>query len=168
MTTVGEERLRAELYAAFRNRALLYWHVFDELRRALGEPQATGFLARAIEARGRELGQQFVRYGPADLAGLRDAFVGFVPDGGRMFDPDVQRCDAEVLDIALRRCPLKAAWQEAGVADADIATLCRIAGRVDNGTFEAAGFEFWADTWQPGRDGCCYLHIRPGQGAGAP
>ena len=33
---------------------------------------------------------------------------------------------------------------------------------VDNGTFESAGFEFSADTWQPGGDGCCYLHIRPG------
>ncbi|HEV8587176.1 MAG TPA: hypothetical protein VGT02_19615 [Methylomirabilota bacterium] len=116
----GEERLRTELYAAFKNRALMYWHVFDELRRSLGEPQATGLLARAIEARGREIGRTFARYGPADLAGLRDAFVGFVPDEGRMFD------------------------------------------RVDNGTFEAAGFVFSADTWQPGRDGCCHLHIRPG------
>ena len=33
------ERLRGELYAAFKNRALMYWHVFDELRKALGEPQ---------------------------------------------------------------------------------------------------------------------------------
>ena len=55
------------------------------------------------------------------------------------------------------------AWHEAGVPEADIATLCRIAGRVDNGTFEAAGFEFSADTWRPGVDGCCHLHIRPGR-----
>jgi hypothetical protein len=120
-------------------------------------------MARAIEARGREIGRQFSRYGPADLAGLRDAFVGGVPDDGRMFAPRVDRCDATALDITLQRCPLKEAWQEAGVADADIAALCRIAGRVDNGTFEAAGFEFSADTWQPGRDGCCHLHVRPGR-----
>jgi hypothetical protein len=157
------ERLRRDLYAAFKNRALMYWHVFDELRKALGEPQTTALMARAIEARGREIGRQFSRYGPADLAGLRDAFVGGVPDDGRMFTPRVDRCDATALDITLQRCPLKEAWQEAGVADADIATLCRIAGRVDNGTFEAAGFEFSADTWQPGRDGCCHLHVRPGR-----
>ncbi len=157
------ERLRRDLYAAFKNRALMYWHVFDELRKALGEPQTTALMARAIEARGREIGRQFSRYGPADLAGLRDAFVGGVPDDGRMFAPRVDRCDATALDITLQRCPLKEAWQEAGVADADIATLCRIAGRVDNGTFEAAGFEFSADTWQPGRDGCCHLHVRPGR-----
>ena len=157
------ERLRRDLYAAFKNRALMYWHVFDELRKALGEPQTTALMARAIEARGREIGRQFSRYGPADLAGLRDAFVGGVPDDGRMFAPRVDRCDATALDITLQRCPLKEAWQEAGVADADTAALCRIAGRVDNGTFEAAGFEFSADTWQPGRDGCCHLHVRPGR-----
>lgn len=162
---MSDDRLRTDLYAAFKNRALMYWHIFDELRRALGEPQAAGLLSRAIEARGREIGKAFARYGPADLAGLRDAFVGSVPDEGRMFAPRVERCDAGGLDITLTRCPLKDAWHEAGVGPADIAALCRIAGRVDNGTFEAAGFEFSADTWQPGRDGCCHLHIRPGASA---
>ena len=75
----------------------------------------------------------------------------------------IVKSNETALDITLQRCPLKEAWQEAGVADADIAALCRIAGRVDNGTFEAAGFEFSADTWQPGRDGCCHLHVRPGR-----
>ena len=159
-----DERLRGEVYAAFKNRALMYWHIFAELRRALGEPQAMLLLSRAIEARGREIGRVFARYGPANLAGLRDAFVAGVPDEGRRLAPRVERCDAEGLDITLQRCPLKDAWHEAGVPEADIATLCRVAGRVDNGTFEAAGFEFSADTWQPGREGCCHLHIRPGRG----
>ena len=43
-----------------------------------------------------------------------------------------------------------------------MATLCRIAAKVDDGTFESAGFRFSADTWKPGGDGCCCLHIRPG------
>ena len=128
------ERLRGELYAAFKNRALMYWHVFDELRTALGESQASTLMARAIETRGREIGRQFARFAPADLAGLRDAFVVGVADAGRMFAPRVERCDAAALDITLQRCPLKEAWQEAGIA---------------------------ADTWRPGRDGCCHLHIRP-------
>ena len=99
------------------------------------------------------------------MAGLRDAFVAMIPDEGRMFAAKVERCDAAALDIKLQRCPLKDAWLEAEVPEADVARLCAIARRVDNGTFEAAGFEFWADTWQPGRDGCCHLHIRPGKGA---
>jgi hypothetical protein len=43
-----------------------------------------------------------------------------------------------------------------------VAELCRIAARVDNGLFEGAGFNFHAETWEPGRDGCCHLHLRPG------
>ena len=160
-----EARLRAQLYAAFKHRALLYYRIFDEMRRALGEETASEILSRAIYARGAEIGATFARYGPADMAGLRDAFVAMIPDEGRMFAAKVERCDAAALDIKLQRCPLKDAWLEAEVPEADVARLCAIAGRVDNGTFEAAGFEFWADTWQPGRDGCCHLHIRPGKGA---
>jgi hypothetical protein len=156
-------RLRAQLYGAFKHRAMLYYRIFDEMRRALGEEQATEILSRAIYARGTEIGAALARHGPADMAGLRDAFVAMIPDEGRMFAPDVERCDEGALDITLQRCPLKDAWLEAGVADADVARLCRIAGRVDNGTFEAAGFEFWAETWQAGRAGCCHLHIRPGK-----
>lgn len=159
---MSDDELRQALYGAFKNRALMYWHVFRELRDELGEAQASEIMGRAIYRRGTEIGRQFSRFAPKDLAGLRDAFVGGVPDEGRMFAPTVTRCDAGGLDIALMRCPLQDAWREAGLADADIATMCRIAGRVDNGTFESAGFGFSADTWQPGREGCCHLHIRPG------
>jgi hypothetical protein len=160
----AEDKLRTQLYGAFKHRAMLYYRIFDEMRRALGEEKATEILSRAIYARGTEIGAAaFARYGPGDLPGLRDAFVAMIPDEGRMFEADVERCDAGALDIRLQRCPLKDAWLEARVPEADVARLCRIAGRVDNGTFEAAGFEFWAETWQPGRDGCCHLHVRPGK-----
>ena len=45
---MSDDELRQALYAAFKNRALMYWHVFTELRRALCEPHATGLLSRAI------------------------------------------------------------------------------------------------------------------------
>ena len=70
--------------------------------------------------------------------------------------------DAGGLDIKFHACPLKEAWLEAGMSEAKVAKLCHIAGVVDNGTFEAAGFAFSADTWQPGDEGCCFLHVRPG------
>jgi hypothetical protein len=79
-----------------------------------------------------------------------------------MFQPEIVRSDAGALDIKFHACPLRQAWQEAGLAEEDVATLCRIAAQVDDGTFAAAGFTFSADTWQPGGEGCCYLHIRPG------
>jgi L-2-amino-thiazoline-4-carboxylic acid hydrolase len=159
-----DEQLRRDLYAAFRHRALLYYHFFETLRAELGEARSAEIMSRAIYTRGTEIGKSFARFAPADFQGLRDAFIGFVPDDGNMFAPDVTRCDAGGLDIKLRRCPLKNAWREAGLPDTEVARLCRIAGRIDNGTFEAAGFAFSADTWQPGQDGCCNLHVRPGPG----
>jgi hypothetical protein len=83
-----------------------------------------------------------------------------------MFAAEVTRDDYGALDIKFHRCPLREAWQEYGLAEDEVATLCRIAARIDNGMFEAAGFQFSADTYQPGGEGCCWLRIRPGLAKG--
>ncbi len=160
---MSEQDLRNSLYGSFKNRAMMYYHIFDEMRKEIGEEKATEIITRGIYKRGLEIGQQFAAYGPSDMNGLKDAFLGFVPDDGKMFQPELLRCDAEGIDIQFHRCPLKEAWQEAGLSDDEVAKMCKIAARVDNGTFEGAGFKFSADTWRPGGDGCCRLHIRPGK-----
>lgn len=160
---MSEDQLRRELYDSFKQRAVLYYLIFDELRQELGPQQAEEVLSRAIYRRGAQVGRErFGRFAPDDLAGLKEAFLGGIPDRGRMFRPEVVRCDARELDVKFQACPLREAWREMGLPDEEVATICRIAARIDNGTFEAAGFQFWADTWQPGGDGCCHLHIRPG------
>ena len=161
---MSEQGLRDQLYASFKHRAMLYYLIFDELRRALDEPQAIAIMQRAIRRRGEVVGQRYAAFAPADLPGLRDAFLANIPDAGRMFSAKVTRCDARQLDITLQSCPLRDAWQEAGLPDQDVATLCRLAAAIDEGTFEGAGFTFSADTWRPDCDGCCHLHIRPGLG----
>lgn len=82
-------------------------------------------------------------------------------------EPTSQECsdDATIgiaLEIQLHACPLKEAWQEAGLAPEEMATLCRIAGAVDRGLFEAAGFRLENRTWTPGAEGCCFLRVLPG------
>jgi hypothetical protein len=161
---MSEQGLRDQLYASFKHRAMLYYLIFDELRRALDEPRAIAIMQRAIRRRGEVVGQQYAAFAPDDLPGLRDAFLANIPDAGRMVSAKVERCDARQLDITLQNCPLKDAWREAGLSEQDIATLCRIAAAIDEGTFEGAGFTFSADTWRPDCDGCCHLHIRPGPG----
>jgi hypothetical protein len=154
--------LRRQLKEAHMSRALVYAAIYDELCARFDAEVAEEVMKAAIYRRGLAIGQRFADYGPRDLKGLCDAFLDFVPDQGRLFQPEVKRSDAEALDIKFHACPLKEAWQADGVAPEKIATLCRIAGVVDNGTFEAAGFNFAAETWQPGEEGCCFLHIRPG------
>ncbi len=159
---MSEQELRSQLYAAFKHRAMLYYLFFDELRKELDEPRAIEIMQRAIRRRGEVVGEKYSPFAPHDLAGLRDAFLAHIPDDGRMFSARVERCDENHLDVTLHTCPLRDAWQEAGLSDRDVATMCHIAAAIDHGTFQGAGFEFSADTWQPGSEGCCHLHIRPG------
>jgi hypothetical protein len=156
-----EDNLRKQLYGSFKNRAMMYYHIFNELHNEIGEKKATEIMKRGIYKRGLEIGRRFKKFAPTDLEGLKNAFLAFVPDEGRMFDPDVLRCDAEALEIKMRRCPLKDAWIEAGLNDPQTAKMCNIAAVVDNGTFEGAGFAFSAETWNSGQDGCCLLKIKP-------
>jgi hypothetical protein len=60
----------------------------------------------------------------------------------------------------MMRCPLKQAWQAAGLPDVEIALLCSVASEADRGTMEAAGFQLDIETWLPGSVGCCLLRIR--------
>ena len=160
---MSEETLRSQLYGAYKNRAMMYYHIFQELKREVGDERAAEIMKRGIYNRGLEIGDKYKKFSPADLEGLRDAFLAGSADQGNMFRPEVVRCDGEGLDIQMRSCPLKEAYEEAGLSDEEIATMCKIAAVVDYGTFEGAGFRFYADTWKPGEEGCCRLHIRPGK-----
>ncbi|MFP4432507.1 MAG: L-2-amino-thiazoline-4-carboxylic acid hydrolase [Spirochaetota bacterium] len=157
-----EQDLREQLRGAIKSRAMVYYQVYQELIPEVGEDKAKEILKRAIYKRGLAIGRRFREHAPDDLEGLKKAFMHFVPDHGGMFNPQVLREDREHLDIHMAECPLKEAWQEAGVDDGTLATMCEIAGIVDNGTFEGAGFSVTGETWKPGRTGCCTLHITPG------
>lgn len=160
---MSEERLREQLYGQIKNRAMMYYHIFNQMRREIGEQQATAIMKRGIYNRGLEIGRMLAEFGPDNLEGLKNAFVNrMVPDDGRMFKPEVCRCDEQMLEIKMHCCPLKDAYLEAGIGEEDTATMLNIAAQVDYGTFEGAGFSIEARTWQPGKKGCCRLHITPG------
>jgi hypothetical protein len=156
-----KDNLRTQLYDSFKNRAMIYYEIYKVLCKEVGAEHAERFLSRAVYQRGEAKGRDhFRRFAPADLKGLEAAFLAGIPDEGRMFQPEIIRNDGEALDIKFHGCPLRDAWLEAGLPAEDAAALCRIASQVDYGTFEGAGFAFTADTWKPGGEGCCYLHIR--------
>jgi L-2-amino-thiazoline-4-carboxylic acid hydrolase len=153
---------RRDLIAQMKNRALVYMEVYDVLVEELGEAKAEALLTRAITRRGRAMGTNFARFAPADLKGLKEAFLGSVPGGTGIFRPELKKESAAELEIQLHGCPLKDAWREAGLPEKKVETLCRIAGAVDRGLFEGAGFKFRNRTWAPGAEGCCLLHIERG------
>ena len=150
---------KRDLIGQLKNRALIYLEIYDVLERELGAERAERLLTEAIFRRGIDAGKTLAKHAPADLEGLRDSFLGNVPGGKEVFQPEVLRCDGARLDIQLHGCPLKDAWHEKGLAPQKIATLCRIAGAVDKGLFQGAGFKFENKTWVPGTEGCCFLSI---------
>ena len=158
---MSEEDLREQLYAAYKSRGMMYYHIFQALSHEVGDEKAAEIMKRGIYNRGLEIGKKYASFAPVDLEGLKNAFLTGSADRGKMFQPEVLRCDQDGLDIQMRSCPLKEAYQEAGLSDQEIARMCDIAAEVDYGTFEGAGFQFSAETWKPGREGCCVLKIKP-------
>ncbi|MDH4175581.1 MAG: L-2-amino-thiazoline-4-carboxylic acid hydrolase, partial [Betaproteobacteria bacterium] len=153
---------RRDLVAQMKNRALIYKETYDVLAEELGAAKAEALLTKAIYRRGRAMGAAFSKFAPADLGGLCEAFLGSVPGGKDIFQPEVLKKEPAELEIQLHGCPLKDAWREAGLAEDKVATLCRIAGAVDKGLFEGAGFKIENRTWTPGAKGCCFLRILRG------
>ena len=160
--TDNEQKLIEQLRAAFKSRALVYAAMYEEMAAEFGADKAREVCKRAIYRRGEAIAQVFAPHAPADLQSLRTTFLNFIPQADQLFAPEVVQCTDQELEIQFHRCPLKEAWAEAGYDGAALANLCDIGGVVDYGTFEKAGFSLRSDTWQPGREGCCRLHIRPG------
>ena len=154
------DELRKQLVGVLKSRAMAYAAIHDEIAKELGADKALAIMRRAVYDRGVAMGQGFKRFAPDDFAGLCETFLAVLPDQARPFQPEVLKNDAEGLDIKFHACPQKDAWVEAGMDPERVATMCAIAGAIDNGTFEGAGFALEAETWRPGQEGCCYLKIR--------
>jgi hypothetical protein len=153
---------RRDLIAQIKNRALIYMEMYDVLSAEIGATRAETLLAEAIFQRGLSAGKALAKHAPDDLEGLKNSFLEAVPGGADLFAPQVLRCDRDHLEVQLHGCPLKDAWREAGLPDDKIATLCRIAGAVDQGLFRGAGFKVENRTWTSGAEGCCHLAIQRG------
>lgn len=152
------ERLARELEAAFAARARVYWHVYATLREELGAAEAERLLSLAIERFGADAGARLFAGVPPVPMDVVSRFLSVAsPDWGRLFPHELTRTADGALTVRVLRCPLKQAWIADGRSDADIETLCRIAGRADHGVFGQAGCGFAAETWRPGREGCCVL-----------
>ena len=150
--------LQHALHDANKERALIYLDIFREIRQRRGEQEAIDILRTALENRGRVFGKSLKSFAPRNFRGLCDAFA-YVPDGGVMFHPQEVRCDDKALELKMRKCPLKEAWQSADVTEQELSALVYCASAMDIGTMDEAGFELEIQTWQPGEEGCCSLKI---------
>ena len=124
-----------------KNRALIYYKIYKQLSAELGPADAIRFMGKAVYERGRDKGEQLgKKIGEPDLARLARAFVEG-KNGMDAFGHQVVEVSDTRAVLRLARCPLVEAWDEAGLSPVEKATMCDIAGQVDFGKFEGAGYK---------------------------
>jgi L-2-amino-thiazoline-4-carboxylic acid hydrolase len=160
--TVPITEMQQLLRRSFAMRAAFYAETFAVLTAELGRDEAMRLCQQMTRRMGEKMGAAYAKHGPSDLKGLKDSFLNGIIEGEALFAPEVTRCDDKELCIHFHRCPLKEAWEQQGHAGASLQDLCVIAGAIDGGLFEAAGFTFAGETWKPGDEGCCRLRVLPG------
>jgi hypothetical protein len=159
--TMATEDLEQELRDATSARAVLYYLVFDEIRKVRGESEATQVMRAAIYRLGREMAPSITQFAPNRIKDLGRYHVANSAGGGRLFNPVITRLDDDGFEVLNTSCPLKDAWQAHGLSDAEVAKMCILGSAIDYGKFEGAGFRFECDTWSPGERGCCTLKVYP-------
>ncbi len=153
------ETLRRELTDAFKNRAHLYRLLLEVLAGRHGLAEAEAVLSEVCERRGREVAPLLFAGLPPEPEAIARRFLSVSPDGGDLY-PHETEANQGSFTIRVHACPLKQAWQEAGLPPEDVASLCRIAGAFDRGLFEAAGVVFSNSTWSAARGGgCCHIML---------
>ena len=155
------DALRDELRGANANRAILYYLIFDEMRKVVGEEEASAAMKRAIYRRGVEMSESIRQFAPARLRTLGEHHVAHSAGGGTVFNPEIRRLDDDAFEVLNTTCPLKQAWQDYGLGDEEVAKMCDIGSAIDYGKFEGAGFRFECDTWTAGKHGYCTLKGYP-------
>lgn len=152
--------LRNQVRNLLKSRAMLMAALLEELEPELGSARAEALLTRVMHKRSAGAGKRFLSdCAPSNMPMLRERFIDFLPDHGGLFEIETTRCDAAGLGLKFKTCPVKDAYQEAGLSPERMQQLLRISGGGDVGLFEGAGFAIRNDTWTPGGEGCCHLHI---------
>ncbi|MEZ5740891.1 MAG: L-2-amino-thiazoline-4-carboxylic acid hydrolase [Burkholderiaceae bacterium] len=161
-TTYSATQVHELLRRSFAMRAQSYAHFLDVMSEHLGAARALELGKQATRRMGEQMGAGLAHLEPTDLVGLKDAFLGGIIEGDALFAPQLVQADEQALRIHFQRCPLKEAWEAMGRTPEQVRTLCELAGAIDGGLFESAGFRFAGTTWAVGDSGCCRLCVLPG------
>lgn len=150
-----QEALAGEI----KNRARIYYLIYRELSREVGETKAEAILRRALYERGREKGLELAqKTGRGDLRKVAAAFVEGKEEVD-VFGHQVVAVDDHHALLRLNRCPLVEAWDELGLSLDEKRTMCDIAYQVDFGKFEAAGFRLKFNCRIADGEPTCDLHV---------
>ncbi|MFH1453762.1 MAG: L-2-amino-thiazoline-4-carboxylic acid hydrolase [Armatimonadota bacterium] len=146
----------SQIESAIKDRAVMYYYVFEETRKKYGEKTAKEILAKAAYRRGEDKSKKYFKY-RNDLRILADTFVKTSPGDNTVFKSKKIRADEKNAVLTMSSCPLVKAWKELGLSKKKIKTLCDAAREIDFGTFEPNGLKLKFESLIGAGDKCCRL-----------
>ena len=116
-----ENEMRQHLVDAIKARALFYYAFYKEFSAEIGPERTAEIMKRAIYKRGVEIGKPFKEFGPGEHGRAEGCVPRPRPRARGHVQPELRNAATDAgVDIELTTCPLKDAWQEAGLTDAEI------------------------------------------------
>jgi hypothetical protein len=151
-----------ETKAAFENRGIIYYYLFDEARKAMGKEKAVEIFKKGIYRRGQDIGKVYKDLaGKGDFRGIAEIFINGVPCEGQLFSPEIVEISEDGCVISMSSCPLADAWKEIGLSGEELDLICDVASAVDFGTFESAGLKLeFKERIGEGKDKCTLVITR--------
>jgi hypothetical protein len=142
-----------------KNRARIYYLIYEELSKEVGNDKAAEILKRAIYKRGKEKGRLLAnKLGETNLEKLAHTFIEGKEDIDA-FGHEVVEVKEDHAVLRLNRCPLVEAWEELGLSAEQKKMMCDLAYQVDFGKFEGAGFKLEFNCRVAEGDATCDLHV---------
>lgn len=149
-----------DLISSFKNRGLMYLYILKSLESEFGRERAESLMGRGIYNRGIEVAKSYSKEAQAgELNVLAQDFMKKAAGRGEVFKPEIEDVSSTRCIIRMYSCPLVDCWKESGLSAEDVAGLCRIANRVDFGTFESMGYSLEISHSLAKGDGYCRLVI---------
>lgn len=153
-----DQQPNPQIYDAIKERGRASLMVFRELSKRYGQAEAISVMRSASYQHGLAIGKPLACFAPCDFAGVAEGFAK-APDDGATFSPDIRQLNDSCLEVQMMTCPIKDARVEAGCSDEEICTLLQCATALDEGTLDAAGFDYEIELRSPGKQGCCITKI---------
>lgn len=156
-----EPEAKQQIMDSHKLRAFMYYYLYDEMEKALGEEKAKQIFKRASYRRGQDVHENYRTFVEKhDYDGIAKLFCKSSPADGDLFHPRIETTDSQKAILIMEACPLVSAWKEMGLSEKKIQTLCDVASAIDNGTFETENTEL-IFTHQIGKgDSMCRLIIK--------
>jgi predicted ArsR family transcriptional regulator len=152
---------KEQILKAHKTRAIMYYYLFDEMEKELGQETAIKIFKKATYRRGKDIQQEYINFINDDnFQALAEHFRISSPAEGELFHPKVEHTDNTSAILTMSSCPLVSAWIELGLPDEKIKLLCEVSAEIDFGTFESNNTNLTFTHQIANKDSVCRLVIK--------